>query len=123
MVQIELQPLPPATLHTNSYDDLRQAAPADRSGTTSPDRLSLNPGSQLSRVDGGQDAWVFLAAATAIEVLVWGEPNHPTCMRRGTKLRSCCCYCNRPAVLGELALPAWLAPSTTGLTCCHNVSV
>lgn len=74
MVQIELQPLPPATLHTNSYDDLRQAAPADRSGTTSPDRLSLNPGSQLSRVDGGQDAWVFLAAATAIEVLVWGEP-------------------------------------------------
>lgn len=33
-----------------------------RMTSPSPDRLSLNPGSQLHPVDRGRDAWLFLAA-------------------------------------------------------------
>jgi hypothetical protein len=74
MVQIELQPLPPATLRADlvGTPPPPSSSAASLSRASSPDRLSLNPGSQLAPVDGGRDAWLFLAAATTIEVLVWG---------------------------------------------------
>lgn len=74
MDQVELQPLPPATLRTSSCDDRATTPPppAFISRPSSPNQLSLNPGLQLAPVDGGKDAWVFLAAATTVEVLVWG---------------------------------------------------
>nr|XP_031863730.1 uncharacterized protein CI109_000982 [Kwoniella shandongensis]KAA5530802.1 hypothetical protein CI109_000982 [Kwoniella shandongensis] len=41
----------------------------------SPDQeVQLNPVDILPPVDGGRRAWLFLIAATAIEILVWGLP-------------------------------------------------
>jgi hypothetical protein len=43
-----------------------------RSRSSSPSRLSLNPGSSLAPVDRDRAAFSFLAAATVVEMLVWG---------------------------------------------------
>lgn len=76
----ELQPLPAAALrssvpHFEPLSPDSRSRPASPAPSTSSRRtLELNPGTSLAPVDGGKDAWIFLAAATGLEVLVWGEP-------------------------------------------------
>ena len=75
---LELQPLPPAALRTTPpyFEPL---SPDSRSRPPSPTPsgpLALGEGTSLKPVDGGRDAWVFLAAATGLEVLVWGRSTY-----------------------------------------------
>ncbi|KAJ9122473.1 hypothetical protein QFC22_001900 [Naganishia vaughanmartiniae] len=58
-----------ASFYRFDVDDSQTPTTVDRYDAHSSDVVfSLPP------VDGGRDAWLFLAAATTIEVLVWGLP-------------------------------------------------
>jgi hypothetical protein len=58
-----------APFHRFSVDDSQTPATVDRYDAHPSDVVfSLPP------VDGGKNAWLFLAAATTIEILVWGLP-------------------------------------------------
>lgn len=52
-----------------------------RTASPSPDRRALNPlqlgSQQLAPVDSGRDAYLFLAAATLVEAMVWGLVRPP----------------------------------------------
>lgn len=59
-----------APFHRFEVDDSRNAtAIASPEPPSSADSVSALP-----PVDGGRQAWLFLAGATVIEILVWGLP-------------------------------------------------
>ncbi|KAK3494904.1 major facilitator superfamily domain-containing protein [Neurospora hispaniola] len=75
---IPLDSLPPSyrtTERNADFDPIRRA----ETGTPEPQDTSVQEPvrhefSQLPPVDGGKDAWLFLAACFVVEALVWGFP-------------------------------------------------
>lgn len=53
--------VPDRPMHSDLETNMRLPAPSDETAALPP-------------VDRGRDAWLFLAAATVIEILVWGLP-------------------------------------------------
>jgi hypothetical protein len=54
--------------HTATQEDLTRSSLLADSSSLDEQQHDL----QLSPVDGGKDAWLFLAASFMIEALVWG---------------------------------------------------
>ena len=74
---IVLHDIPPQNAGTDSLTEGLTNDP--RSIEDNGDRVSSNPNdSSLPAVDGGRDAWLFLAACFVVEALVWGKnPDKP----------------------------------------------
>lgn len=53
-----------------------QSHSAGGPGLTPPESVADRNESQLPPVDGGKDAYMFLAACFALEALVWGKKKH-----------------------------------------------
>ncbi|KAK3340688.1 major facilitator superfamily domain-containing protein [Neurospora tetraspora] len=73
---IPLDSLPPSHRTTISKTDLDPIRRAE-TGTPEPQDIqepARHEFSQLPPVDGGKDAWLFLAACFVVEALVWGFP-------------------------------------------------
>lgn len=61
-------------LHDISPQNADASTNDPRSIEDNGDRVSSNPNdSSLPAVDGGKDAWLFLAACFIVEALVWGK--------------------------------------------------
>lgn len=62
---------------TASSIELRRSQPtsADIGGLTGSEEEAIGRHQfSLPRVDGGKDAWLFLAACFTVEALTWGKP-------------------------------------------------
>ncbi|KAI1844810.1 hypothetical protein JX266_009038 [Neoarthrinium moseri] len=65
---IQLEPIERSSGANTTGSDTSQVEDGDLALTASRQEFSLPP------VDGGKDAWLFLAACFAVEALVWGFP-------------------------------------------------